>query len=89
MVQLDGPIEERKVNYTFLSEYAKEDIEYTLEEIFPMKNVILTAMVQSRPRSAECLCTVEVKLESGQEFVWPEMDSIQVQVVQDLKQAFC
>ena len=86
MVQLDGPMEEGKVKYTFLSDYAEEDIKYTLEEIFPKKNALLISMVQCRPRSAECLCTVEVKIDSGQEFFWPEMDSIQVQVVQDLKE---
>jgi hypothetical protein len=87
MVQLDGPMEEGKVKYTFLSDYAEEDIKYTLEEIFPKKNALLSSIVQCRPRSAECLCTVEVKIDSGQEFFWPEMDSIQVQVVQDLKEA--
>ena len=87
MVQLDGPMEEGKVRYTFSSDYAEEDIKYTLDEIFPKKNAFLSSMVQCRPRSAECLCTVEVKIDSGQEFFWPAMDTIQVQVVQDLKEA--
>ena len=87
MVQLDGPMEEGKVKYTFLSDYAEEDIKYTLDEIFLKKNAFLNSLVQCRPRSAECLCTVEVKIDSGQEFFWPAMDTIQAQVVQDLKEA--
>ena len=31
MVQLDGAMEEGKVKYTFLSDYAEEDIKYTLD----------------------------------------------------------
>ena len=88
MVQLDGPMEKGKVRYTFSSDYAEEDIKYTLDEIFPKKNAFLSSMVQCRPRSAECLCTVEVKIDSGQEFFWPAMDTIQVQVVQNFKGSF-
>ena len=80
-------MEEGKAKYTFLSDYAEEDIKYTLDEIFPKKNAILSSMVQCWPRSAECLCTVEVKIDSGQEFFWPAMDTIQAQVVQDSKEA--
>ena len=87
MVQFDGPMEEGKVKYTFLSDYAEEDIKYTLDEIFPKKNAFLNYMVQCRPQSAECLCTVEVMTDSGQEFFWPAMDTIQALVVQDLKEA--
>ena len=87
MVQLDGAMEEGKVNYTFLSDYSEEDIKYTLDEIFQKKNAFLNSMVQCRPRSAECLCTVEVKIDSGQEFFWPAMNTIQAQVVQDLNEA--
>ena len=73
--------------YTFSSDYAEEDIKYTIDGIFPKKNSFLSSMMQCRPRSAECLCTVEVKIDSGQEFFWPAMDTIQAQVVQDLKEA--
>ena len=73
---------------TFVIDYAEEDIKYTLDEIFPKNNAfLLSSMVQCRPQSAECFCSVEVKIDSGQEFFWPAMDSIQAQVVQDLKEA--
>ena len=75
------------MRYTFSSDYAEEDIKYTIDEIFPKKNAFLSSMVQCRPLNAECLCTVEVKIDSGQEFFWPVMNTIQAQVVQDLNEA--
>ena len=45
-VQVDGPIEEENMKYTFKSEYAEEDLSYTIEEIFPEKNANIKAMVQ-------------------------------------------
>ena len=87
ILQVDGPIEEENMKYTFKSEYAEEDLIYTIEEIFPEKNANLESMVQCRPRSAECVCTVVVKLASGQESAWPAMNTLQTQVIQDLKRA--
>ena len=87
ILQVDGPIDLELVKYTFRSEYAEEDIIYTLEEIFPEKNAKLESMVQCRPKCADCLCTVVIRLASGQESVWPAMDVIQTQVIQDLKRA--
>ena len=87
ILQVDGPIEEENMKYTFKNEYAEEDLIYTIEEIFPEKNANLESMVQCRPRSAECVCTVVVKLASGQESAWPAMNTLQAQVIQDLKRA--
>ena len=41
ILQVDGPIDVEIVKFTFRSEYAEEDIIYTLEEIFPEKNAKL------------------------------------------------
>ena len=87
ILQVDGPIDFELVKYTFRSEYAEEDIIYTLEEIFPEKNAKLESMVPCRPKCADYLCTVVIRLASGQESVWPAMDVIQTQVIQDLKRA--
>ena len=38
ILRVDGPIDEENVKYTFKSDYAEEDLIYTLEEIFPEKN---------------------------------------------------
>ena len=84
---MDRPFDEENMKYTFKSEHAEQHLIYTLEEIFPEKNAGLEAMVQCRPRSAECLCTVIVKLASGQESDWPAMNTLQTQVIQDLKRA--
>ena len=87
MTKLWHPIEEGNVKYTLRSEYAKEDIIYTLDEIFPDTSANLEEMVQCRPRSAECLCTVVLKSAPGQESAWPAMNTLQTQVIQDLKRA--
>ena len=87
ILQVDGPIDVEIVKFTFRSEYAEEDIIYTLEEIFPEKNAKLESMVQCRQKCADYLCTVVIRLASGQESVWPAMDVIQTQVIQDLKRA--
>ena len=41
--------------------YAEEDINYTLDEIFPDKNSSLEAYEPCKPRSAEHFCTVKMK----------------------------
>ena len=82
ILQVYGPIDEENVKDTLKSEYAEEDLIYTLEDIFPEKNTNLEAMVQCRPRSPECLCTVVVKLASGQESAWPATNTLQTQVIQ-------
>ena len=61
------------VSYTFLSEYAVEDIKYTLEEIFP---------ADVKTWSADHICTI--KFPAIQYFVWPGMDRTQDEVITDL-----
>ena len=82
-------IELDNMKYTFNSEYAEEDLIYTIEEIFLEKNAKLESMWQCRPRSAESVYPVVVKLASGQESAWrrPALNTLQAQVIQDLKRA--
>jgi hypothetical protein len=49
-MQVDGPVDEEN---TFISEYAEEDILFTLDEIFPERNSVLDSLVQSGPQSAD------------------------------------
>ena len=61
--QLDGQSERLDdcVIYTFISEYAREDVEYTLKEIFPedVKAILMSRVkvIGRGPRSADHICT--------------------------------
>ena len=62
IMQIDGSLEDdQTAEYTFTSEYAEEDVVYTLDEIFPDKNCSLESYVQFKPKSAKHCCTVTVK----------------------------
>ena len=75
--------EEEKAIFTFISDFCEEDILYSLDEIF-LDSMVTTLVkrVRSTPLSAEHLCTVEVKLASGQRsiFSWPDMDTVNSEV---------
>ena len=76
ILQLDGLESKREVMFTFKSEYGVEDIEYSLSKIFPEKAVpALVFRVRIGPRSADHLCTLEIKEVDGQSFVWPPMNA--------------
>ena len=81
IVQVDGNLDhdEEISEYTFTSNYAEEDIAYTLE-----KNCYLDSYVQSKPRSADHLCTIRLK-DPTKKFIWPTMNSVQRDVIKDLK----
>ena len=65
--QLDGLESHKKVMFTFKSEYGEEDIEYSLSKILPEKAVpTLVSRVRLGPRSADHLCTLELKEVDGQ-----------------------
>ena len=87
--QIDGAardISEQIVTYTFKSDFAEEDIIYTLDEILTDE---IETQLKSRvrlygPRSAAHLCTVVIKLPPEKTFTWPEMTSDQAEVFKDL-----
>ena len=86
--QLDGQLEnlENSVTYTFVSEFAVEDIQYTLREIFPHVETNLLARVKLiGPWSADHLCTVEILLPDAQNFSWPEMSRVQAEVLMNIQ----
>ena len=85
ILQVDGNMEDdQTVQFSFTSNYAEEDIKYTLDEIFPNKNCSLESYEPCKPRSAEHFCTVKVK-DAERKFTWPSLDSIQKDVIRDLK----
>ena len=63
--QVDGVVKAippDQVHYTFISDYHKDDIEYTLNELFRTRNAQLVSCVAPRPiQSADQECIVAVK----------------------------
>ena len=88
--QLDGEpaMLDEFLTYTFVSEFAREDIDYTLQELFPAEmKAKLTSRVKAPhygPRSADHLCSVQIKRPDDQRFSWPEMQADQAEVFKDL-----
>ena len=88
--QLDGENENlgNSITYTFVSEFALEDINYTLREIFPhMEMNLLSRVKMIGPWSADHLCTLEINpdLPVLENFSWPEMSRVQVEVIKDIQ----
>ena len=54
------------ISFTFKSEYAEEDILYSLKEIFPPFMAQLNSRVRLGARAADHQCIVSVKIPAGQ-----------------------
>ena len=91
--QVDGAsyasseLAEASVVYTFESEFAEEDILYTLDEILSdqVETELVSRVRLYGPRSAIHLCTLVIKLPPDKNFLWPEMNREQTEVIKDLK----
>jgi len=72
--QVDG-VSDTEVTYTFVSDFHREDIEYTLHEFIPEDaETELTSVVRvGGLQSADQLCTLIVKLPPDKNFTWPAM----------------
>ena len=73
------------MKFEFVSNYAEEDIQFTLEEIFPETSVNLKSIKQCKPRSADYLYNDKVKLSPGKRDYWPEMQTDPAIVFKNLK----
>ena len=62
-----------------------ETSKYPLEEIFPDKHVNLESLKQCKPKTADYLYSVDVKLSSDQNSKWPKMKSEQSPVCKEWK----
>ena len=68
-----------------LFNYHKEDIVYTLEEIFPESKLKMISRVKlGGTLSADHSCSVQIKPDTGN-FCWPQMTSDQAMVFKDNK----
>jgi hypothetical protein len=84
--QVDGTFDEEVV-FTFVSDYHREDIEYTIKEVIPIDiESKLTSVVRiGGLMSADQLCTLVIKMPSENKFIWPVMSQNQSEVIKELK----
>ena len=84
--QVDGQNDKEEImKFEFISNYADEDIQYTLEELFLETSFHLQSVKQCAPRSADYLFNVTVNLSPGQRNSWPNMQPDQAEVFKHLK----
>ena len=84
--QVDGVFDE-KVSYTFVSDFHREDIEYTLKEFIPgdVEIKLVSVIRIGGLQSADQLCKLILKIPPTKYFTWPKMKTSQSDVIKDLK----
>ena len=84
--QVDGNFD-TEVLFTFVSDFHREDVEYTIKEIIPEDvEAELVSMVRiGGLQNADHLCNLIMKIPPDQNFTWPTMSSTQSEVIKDLK----
>ena len=87
--QMDGAADAveavSNVRFTFKSEYREEDIEYSIRKILPEDAV---SSLVSRDRigwTADHLCVLELEEVDHENFVWPDMNSSDEEVLRELE----
>ena len=89
ILQVDGDVVvENQAKSSFISMYAKEDILYTLDEIFPRTEVkyTLESRVRVEPLSAHHLCILEVQaITKDRSLSWPDVTANQAVVFEEVK----
>ena len=92
ITQLDGiddtdcEMSEKNITYTFVSDFHREDVEYTMKEIFPqdVRTKILSNVKVGDRFSADHLFSVLIQLPDDRRFIWPEMSTDQAVVFKDV-----
>ena len=84
--QVDGTFDQEVV-YTFVSDFHKEDIEYTVKEVIPedVETKLVSAIRIGGLQSADQLCTLVVKIPPDKNFIWPRMSKSQSEVIREIK----
>ena len=84
--QVDGTFDEEVV-FTFVSNFHSEDIEYTLKEVIPVdiETKLISVVRIGGLKSADQLCTLQIKMPPEKKFIWPVMNQSQSEVIKDLK----
>ena len=84
--QVDGTFD-AEVLYTFVSDFHKEDVEYTLKEIIPedVEIKLISVIRIGGLQSADQLCKLVVKIPPEKNFIWPRMSQSQSEVIKEIK----
>ena len=84
--QMDGTSEELDISFSFESEYATEDVMYTIEEVLTdeIKVEINSRVKVGNARSSEYLFSIRVSPPSI-DWQWPDMNQIQREVLKNLR----
>ena len=95
ITQLDGvddtdcDMSEKCLTYTFVSDFHREDVEYTMKEIFPedIRTKILSEVKVGDRFTADHLFSVLIELPDDQRFSWPKMSADQAVVFKNMQRA--
>ena len=85
--QVDGTFD-GEVVFTFVSDFHKEDIAYTIKEVIPAEEVetkLVSVIRIGGLQSAEQLSTLVVKNSPEKNFIWPRMSKSQSEVIREIK----
>ena len=81
--------ENYKLKFAFNSEYAEQDIYEAIEEIFPdktaMKSASLLLRVRRLGRTAVHDCVLELDVTDPNNFVWPELKGVDIDVFKEIQ----
>ena len=85
--QLDGASMDNEITLNFTSEYADDDVDFTIREMFPCYEEfkVLSKTKISEPHSADRIFRVNIKLPPEQMFLWPMMTGTQLEVLKNLR----
>ena len=78
--QVDGTFD-AEVVYTFISDFHKEDIEYTIKELITEETKLVSVVRIGGLQSADQLCTLQIKIPPEKNFNWPLMSNSQSEVI--------
>ena len=86
--QVDGTVDEELL-YTFVSDFHREDIEYTVKELIPadIETKLISVVRIGGLQSADQLCKLQIKMPQDKNFTWPRMSPSQLEVIKELKPA--
>ena len=84
--QVDGTVDEEVV-LTFVSDFHREDIEYTLKEVIPVdvEMELISVVRIGGLKSADQLCTLQIRMPPEKKFIWPVMSQSQTGVIKALQ----
>jgi hypothetical protein len=84
--QVDGTFD-AELLYTFVSDFHKEDVEYTLKEIIPEDvEIKLVSVIRiGGLQRADQLCKLVVKMPPEKNVIWPRMTQSQSEVIKEIK----